>query len=97
MFNGYKTHTVESLSDANIHSRVLENIFTGNDGGIGYNVFAAANGSGEGLSRFDIMRFKSGIDRRNTDLSQTSNIYKISASDNILLWQIPQVEIEANA
>lgn len=52
---------------------------------------------GEGLSWFDIMRFKTGIDRRNTDLPQTSNIFKVAHNDNILLWQIPQAEVEANA
>ncbi len=52
MYNGYKNHTSESLSDADIRSKVLENIFTGNDGGIGYKVFTAANGSGEAADIF---------------------------------------------
>lgn len=51
---------------------------------------------GEGLSWFDVMRLKKGVDRRGCGYQDASMIFNIPATDNILLWRIPQDEMEAN-
>lgn len=50
---------------------------------------------GEGLIWFDVMRLNKGIDRRGGGFDATA-VFNISAGDPILLWRIPQSEIEAN-
>lgn len=50
---------------------------------------------GEGMSWFDIMRLNTGIDRRNTGFA-ANYTFKFDANDPILLWQIPETEVEAN-
>ncbi|MGQ1947935.1 RagB/SusD family nutrient uptake outer membrane protein [Geofilum sp. OHC36d9] len=51
---------------------------------------------GEGLNWFDVMRLKTGVDRRGGGYPNASMIFNISATDPILLWRIPEAEIEAN-
>ncbi|MBR0037877.1 MAG: RagB/SusD family nutrient uptake outer membrane protein [Bacteroidales bacterium] len=51
---------------------------------------------GEGMNWFDIMRLNKGIDRRNTAALSDKYILNVPAGSNILLWPIPQPEIEAN-
>lgn len=51
---------------------------------------------GEGLAWFDIMRLKTGVDRRGCGYPNASSVFKIEPTDNILLWRIPEVEIQAN-
>ena len=48
---------------------------------------------GEGMSWFDVMRLKTGIDRRNTGCPR---VYVIDHTDTKLLWPIPESEVEAN-
>lgn len=50
---------------------------------------------GEGIAYYDIMRLNKGIDRRGAGF-QPSYVYNIPAGDNILLYQIPQTEVEGN-
>lgn len=51
---------------------------------------------GEGLSWFDIMRLKKPVDRRGGGYPDASMVFNIPATDNILLWRIPESEIQAN-
>ena len=51
---------------------------------------------GEGLSWFDIMRLGKGVDRRGAGYPSENTIYNIPAGSPILLWRIPESEIEAN-
>lgn len=51
---------------------------------------------GEGLSWFDIMRLKKPIDRRGAGYPDAVMIFNVPANDNILLWRIPESEIQAN-
>jgi starch-binding outer membrane protein, SusD/RagB family len=51
---------------------------------------------GEGLNWFDIMRLKKGVDRRGGGFPDATMVFNISASDPILLWPIPEAEVEAN-
>lgn len=51
---------------------------------------------GEGLVWFDIMRLKKGIDRRGCGFNDPEIIYNIEPTDNILLWRVPEAELEAN-
>jgi len=51
---------------------------------------------GEGLSWFDIMRLGKDVDRRGAGF-EPSMVFNIPAGSNILLYRIPQSEIEANA
>lgn len=51
---------------------------------------------GEGFSYFDIMRLKKGIDRRGTGF-EAAHVYNINAGDDVLVYPIPNSEIEANA
>ena len=50
---------------------------------------------GEGLSYFDILRMKKGIDRRGAGF-EAAYVYNIEPEDNILIFKIPNVETEAN-
>lgn len=50
---------------------------------------------GEGLSWFDIMRLGKDMDRRGTGYA-ASLVYNIPAGSDILLWRIPEAEIQAN-
>lgn len=50
---------------------------------------------GEGLSWYDIMRLGLDVDRRGAGY-QASMVFNIAANDPIMLWQIPEAEIEAN-
>lgn len=51
---------------------------------------------GEGLSWFDIMRLKKPVDRRGGGYPDETMIFNISAGDNILLWRIPETEVQSN-
>ncbi len=51
---------------------------------------------GEGLSWFDIMRTNSGVDRRGGGYPNATMIFNIPAKDPLLLWRIPEAEIQAN-
>lgn len=51
---------------------------------------------GEGLSWFDIMRLGKGVDRRGAGYPDDYVIFNIAADDPILLWRIPDKEIESN-
>ena len=51
---------------------------------------------GEGLNWYDIMRLETGVDRRGGGYPNASMIFNISPDDNILLWRIPEAEIQAN-
>ena len=50
---------------------------------------------GEGLIWFDFMRLNKNLDRRGGGFDATA-VFVINAGDPILLWRIPQTEIEAN-
>lgn len=50
---------------------------------------------GEGMAYYDIMRLNKGVDRRGAGF-QPSYVYNIPAGDPILLYQIPQTEVEGN-
>lgn len=50
---------------------------------------------GEGLIWYDIMRLNKGVDRRGAGF-QASCVYNIEAGSPLLLWLIPQNEINAN-
>lgn len=51
---------------------------------------------GEGMNWFDIMRLNKGIDRRGCGYPNATMIFNIPAGDGILLWRIPEAEIQAN-
>lgn len=51
---------------------------------------------GEGLNWFDIMRLGVGVDRRGGGYPNATMIFNIQPDDNILLWRIPEAEIQAN-
>lgn len=51
---------------------------------------------GEGLNWFDIMRLGKGIDRTGCGFPDASVVFKIAPNDNILLWRIPEAEIQSN-
>ena len=51
---------------------------------------------GEGLIWFDIMRLGLGIDRRGAGYPDPTSVLKIAGNDPVLLWRIPQAEIQAN-
>lgn len=50
---------------------------------------------GEGLIWYDVMRLNKGIDRRGGGFEATA-VFNIPSGDPILLWRIPQAEIQAN-
>ncbi len=51
---------------------------------------------GEGLIWFDIMRLNKPVDRRGAGFPQPSSVYNITPGSAILLWRIPENEIQAN-
>ena len=51
---------------------------------------------GEGLIWYDLMRLNKGVDRRGAGFTATA-IYNIPAGDPILLWRLPQTEIQGNS
>ncbi|MGD9995034.1 MAG: RagB/SusD family nutrient uptake outer membrane protein [Salinivirgaceae bacterium] len=51
---------------------------------------------GEGLNWFDLMRLKKGVDRRGGGYPNATMIFNISPDEDILLWRIPEAEIQAN-
>lgn len=51
---------------------------------------------GEGLSWFDLMRLSKGVDRRKAGFPNDNMIFNIAPTDPVLLWPIPQAEIQAN-
>lgn len=50
---------------------------------------------GEGLSWFDIMRLNKGVNRVGGGFFETA-VYNIAPKSDIMLWRIPEAEIEAN-
>lgn len=50
---------------------------------------------GEGISYFDIMRLRKGVDRRGAGF-QEQYVYVLDANDDNLIYQIPNAEIQAN-
>lgn len=51
---------------------------------------------GEGLNWYDIMRLNKGVDRRGGGYPNATMVFNIPAGDGILIWRIPEAEIEAN-
>lgn len=51
---------------------------------------------GEGLNWFDIMRLKKPVDRREGGFPNANMIFNIAADDPILLWPIPEAELQSN-
>lgn len=51
---------------------------------------------GEGLNWYDIMRLNKGVDRRGAGYPNASMVFNIPAGSDILLWRIPEAEIQAN-
>lgn len=52
---------------------------------------------GEGLSWFDIMRLKKPVDRRGGGYPDITMIFNIPYGSDIMLWRIPESEIQSNA
>ncbi len=52
---------------------------------------------GEGLAWFDIMRLNKGVDRRGGAYPNSTMVFNIPAGSDILIYRIPEAEIEANA
>ena len=52
---------------------------------------------GEGLSWYDIMRLKKPVDRRGGGYPDVTMIFNIPYGSDIMLWRIPESEIQANA
>ena len=50
---------------------------------------------GEGLSWYDIMRLNKPVDRREAGYPNATSVFNISAGSDILLWRIPEKEIQA--
>lgn len=51
---------------------------------------------GEGLNWFDIMRLNKPVDRRGAGYPNATMVFNIPAGDPLLLWRIPEAEIQAN-
>ncbi len=51
---------------------------------------------GEGLNWFDVMRLQKDVDRRGGGYPDATMVFNIEAGSDILLWRIPEAEIEAN-
>lgn len=51
---------------------------------------------GEGLNWYDIMRLNKGVDRRGGGYPNATMVFNIPAGSDILLWRIPEAEIQAN-
>ena len=51
---------------------------------------------GEGLSWYDIMRLNKPVDRRGAGYPNATSVFNIPAGSDLLLWRIPENEIQAN-
>jgi len=51
---------------------------------------------GEGLNWFDVMRLNTGVDRRGGGYPNATMVFNIPPEDPLLLWRIPEAEIQAN-
>lgn len=51
---------------------------------------------GEGLNWFDVMRLNKGVDRRGAGYPNSPAIFNIAANDPVLLYRIPEKEIQGN-
>lgn len=51
---------------------------------------------GEGLNWFDLMRLNKGVDRRGGGYPNSNMIFNIPNNDPVLLWPIPEAELQAN-
>ena len=51
---------------------------------------------GEGMNWFDVMRMNRGVDRTGCGFPNPSSVVVIPPTENILLWRIPEAEIQAN-
>ena len=51
---------------------------------------------GEGLNWYDLMRLNKGVDRRGAGYHNAARIYNIPSGSPLLLWRIPEAEIQAN-
>lgn len=51
---------------------------------------------GEGLIWFDTMRLNKGVDRRGAGYAEPIFVYDIKPGDPLLLWPVPEAEIQAN-
>jgi len=51
---------------------------------------------GEGLSWYDIMRLNIPVDRRGAGYPNAPSVFNIAPGSNILLWPIPETEINSN-
>lgn len=51
---------------------------------------------GEGLNWFDVMRLNKGVDRRGGGYPNATMVFNIPSGSDILLWPIPEKEIQAN-
>ena len=50
----------------------------------------------EGIVWFDLMRLNKGVDRRGAGYPNATSVFNIPAGDNLLLWRLPETEIQAN-
>lgn len=51
---------------------------------------------GEGLNWFDVMRLNKDVDRRGGAYPDATMVFDIPAGSDILLWRIPEAEIQSN-
>lgn len=51
---------------------------------------------GEGVIWFDVMRLNKGVDRRGCGFPNAECVFNIASTDNILLWRVPEAELQAN-
>jgi len=51
---------------------------------------------GEGLNWYDLMRLNKDVDRRGGGFPNASMVFNITAGSDILLWRIPEAEIQSN-
>jgi hypothetical protein len=51
---------------------------------------------GEGLNWFDVMRLGKDVDRRGGAYPDATMVFDIPAGSDILLWRIPEAEIQSN-
>jgi tetratricopeptide (TPR) repeat protein len=51
---------------------------------------------GEGVIWFDVMRLNKGVDRRGAGFPNAECVFNIAKTDDILLWRIPEAELQAN-
>lgn len=51
---------------------------------------------GEGLNWFDLMRLNKGVDRVGAGFPNANMVFRIAPDDPVLLWPIPEAELQAN-